>query len=725
MMYINPKFKPGLLSVLVASYLFVPQITFAQTDCVDINECINVLATNEINVQLDNGLVFSGGNFGTNNIANDILVATDGASGIHVTNDATFTGNLNTKGHDVISSNGTGILIEGDFVQSNPTNPNLGIYIQDDSTVSGAVNAIDFSGSSSSMRIDVEGTIDGNIVGNGVEGNKINFANNYGATDATFDGQSITGVDKIENHGNLTVIAQVSTIVWDANYTNKDNATMTFKVGEQSNLDDPLLLVTGQTTFGSDSQVTFSYTGSNVNDILGQNIVLLESEGGIKNGENVTVGSDTPAGSGSSLDASPLLVVDESWLGTSGPEFNGGVSDDQLIVRYAVNYDGADEFVSLVAEGGGTNNEIATANYMVNSALNEHNSTGSDASAELLALLASSGTDAEQTAQLANEITPDAEGSELRAALMVVDKMRGQVDDRTNILRNQSALGTANNGWNAWSHLLYSNGSQDSSATMNGYSLSTYGINVGFDRVFDKQRLIGASLAYARSTADINGSNNTNEVDSFQGMVYGGWFDDTYFIDGNINIGRNSNTSERTIGGATGYEGDIHAKAEYNSMQVGYQLIAGMKFDLKAVQFEPRIAYNYQWIRTADYEEHGSPASLRYDRQDYSTAQLGLGYNMFTTFKVDQGIFTPSFIVMAYKDLNSDEVFRESATLVMDPLGDSIVVEGDQVGGDMIEIKLNGHLAMENNFSLAAGVNYYQRDDYSEFVVGITTTKRF
>jgi len=698
-MSIKQKFNPSILSVLVAAYLFTPQAAFA--------------------------LTFSGGSFGTHNIASDILVEADDASGVHVAADAMFTGNINTKGKDIISTNGTGILIEGDFNQSNPTNPNLGIFIQDGSTVSGAVNAIDFSHSNSTLRIDVDGTIEGNIVGNGMEGNKINFANNYGSASAVFNGQSITGINKIENHGNLTVIAQASTIVWDANYTNKDNASMTFKVGEQSNLDDPLLLVTGETTFGVNSQVTFSYTGSNVNDILGQNIILLESEGGINKGENVTVGSDIPAGSGSSLDASPLLVVDDSWLETTGPEFNGGVSGVQLIVRYAVNYQGADEFVALVSAGGGTNNEIATANYMANFALDEHNATGSDASAELIALLTSSGTEAESTAQLADEMTPDAEGSELRAALMVVDKMRGQIDERTNILRNESALGTANNGWNAWSQLLYGQGSQDSSDTINGYTLNTYGINIGFDRVFDKQRLLGASFAYARSAADIDGSKNTNEVDSYQGMLYSGWFDDTYFIDGNINIGRNSNTSERTIGGTTGYEGDIHAKAEYSSMQLGYQLMAGMKFDLNAVQFEPRIAYNYQWIRTADYEEHGSPASLRYDRQAYSSEQIGLGYNMFNTFEVERGLFTPSFVVMAYKDLNPDEVFRESATLVMDTSGDRFVIEGDQVGGDMLEVKLNGHLAMDNNLSLSAGINYYQREDYSEFIIGFTTAKRF
>lgn len=742
-MSIQQKFKPSLLSLLVSAYLAGPALVSAAETCPVDTQCETVIITgdnaaysgNDIVVNDGNGLQYEGDTKFTKALylKKNILVTGIDANAIYVADGAVFSNNLNIEaGSDVRSTNGTAIKIDGDFEQGTATNPNKGIYIKGGSTVSGAVNAIDFSASNSTLRIDVDGTVEGNIVGNGLKGNKINFGyNGGGGFDATFDGHSITGIDKIENYGNLTVVAQSSTIVWDADYSNKkdDNkgtyATMTFKVGEQSNLDDPILLVTGTTTFDEGSQVTFSYTGSNVNDILGQNIVLLESEGGINKGENVTVGSDIPADSGSSLDASPLLVVDESWLEVTDPEFNGGVSGDQLIVRYAVNYQGADEFVALVSAGGGTNNEIATANYMVNFALDEHNATGSDASAELIALLTSSGTDAQSTAQLADEMTPDAEGSELRAALMVVDKMRGQVDERTNVLRNESALGTANDGWNAWTQLLYSDGSQDTEDGINGYSLNTYGINVGFDRVFDAQRLFGASFAYARSSADINGSKNTNDVDSYQGMIYSGWFDDTYFIDGNVNIGRNSNTSERTIGGTTGYEGNIHAKAEYSSMQIGYQLMAGMKFDLNIVQFEPRIAYNYQWIRTEDYEEQGSPASLRYDRQVYTTQQLGLGYNLFTTFELEQGLFTPSLMMMAYKDLNPNEVFRESATLVMDTSGDRFVIEGDQVGGDMFELKLNAHLAMDNNLSFAAGINYYKRDDYNEFTIGLTTAKRF
>lgn len=709
-MYINSKFKPSLLAVLVTTYLASPALLAAP------------------DTKADNGIVFENGSFGTNNLSTNIKVSADGASAVHVKSDATFKGNLNTKGNDVISTNGTGILIEGTFNQSNPSNPNLGVYIQGHSTVHGAENAIDFSKSNSSVRIDVEGIIEGNIIGNGMKGNKINFANNYGATKATFDGKKITGIGSINNLGELTIIGQDKTIFWGGDYTNNAKSSMVFKVGENSDLTNPILLVNGETTFKDNSLVTFTYTGSSINNILGQDIVLVESKGGISGGDKVTVASGNSISRAIGVpvvDSSPLLVAQNTWLEKKDPELNGGVNGDKLIVRYAVNYKGSDEFVRQVANGGGTQDEIATASYMVNYALDTHNKTGSAASAELLALMTSVGKDAQQSAELADEMTPDAEGSEVRAALLVVDKMRSQVDERTNNLRDQVALGSANNGWNAWVKGIYSQGSQSSSNSIKGYDIDTMGLHVGFDRMFNNKSLLGYSIGYADSGIKIDGSANTKDVQSMEFMIYGGWFEDNYFIDGNVNIGRNSNDTERVIGASSGYQGNTKANGEYDSTQIGYQLTAGKSFDLNYVQFEPRIAYNYQWIRTADYKESGSPASLIYDRQDYSVKQLGLGYRLYNTYTMTDGTFTPSLTFMYYNDLNSGELINEKASLVMDKSDHRFVIQGDEVGGDIIDVKFSAALETKSKTSIAADVNYYQRDDYKELILGLSAVRRF
>ncbi|MGF1726812.1 autotransporter outer membrane beta-barrel domain-containing protein [Photobacterium nomapromontoriensis] len=731
-MQIIPVSQRTTLSLIIASCFMSPVVVNA-AECPANTVCETVIKTDgdtsysggDIVVANGNGLEYQGGGkaFSSLYLKNNIQVSGQGAHAIYLDSKALFTGNLNIEGGNIVSKNDTAIKIDGNFQQGNPVNPNLGIYIKNGGLISGAEHAIDFSGSTNSMRIDVHGTIDGNIIGNNATGNKINFA--YGSgKEATFDGQKITGVDRIENHGNLTIIGQNQTIVWESDFTNKNNASMDFKVGENSDLNNPVLLVTGKTTFNDNSTVKFSYTGSNVNDLLGKDVILLESEGGITGGDKVTVGAGEGFDVAGTFDSSPLLAVDESWLEQTPPEVNGGVSGDQLIARYAINYTGGDEFVGLVSEGGAKSGDIVVADYIVNYALKQHSQTGSDASGELVALLASSGADAATTAKLADELTPDAEGSEVRAALMVVDKMRSQVDDRTNVLRNESHLGQASTGWNAWSNLIFGYGNQSNGDT-HGYDLNTYGINVGIDRVFDSEKLFGLSFAYVNSTSDIDNTSNSNDIDSLQGMVYAGWFNERYFVDGNVNIGTNTINSKRTIGASTGYEGNTSANAEYGANQLGYQLMAGMKFDLDMVKVEPRVAYNYQWLRVDDYSETGSPASLKYDRTAYSVKHFGAGFTAYNTYDIAYGQFTPLFSLMAYFDMNDDERIRESAALTMDTSTDRFVIYGDAVGGDLIEAKFNANLNMGNGLSAATGLTYYQRDDYNEAFMALSVTKRF
>lgn len=68
--------------------------------------------------------------------------------------------------------------------------------------------AIDFRDAQTAIRMDINGSIYGDILGNGVTGNKINFAYQGAAANALFDGYTISGVEKLENWGNLSIIAK-------------------------------------------------------------------------------------------------------------------------------------------------------------------------------------------------------------------------------------------------------------------------------------------------------------------------------------------------------------------------------------------------------------------------------------------------------------------------------------------------------------------------------------
>ncbi|EAQ1566555.1 autotransporter outer membrane beta-barrel domain-containing protein [Salmonella enterica] len=741
----SKKFRAKVLAVTISTILLSTAFNTAASACPPYipagSTCDAIIASDgkavtlasDLYVTEGNGLTYTGSTpFVAQYIRKNITVVGENAYAIYADGNTFFNNNINLeKGINVISENGTAIKIDGSFKQ--PAVPNIGISIKDGSTVKGKENAIDFSEAKTALRIDVNGNVYGNIIGNGLEGNKVNFAYQSGAQQGLFDGYVISGVEKIENWGNLSIIAKDKTIFWSGDFNNKKNAILNFKIGNSANLNTPLLLIEGKTVFNTGSKALFSYVGNNINDIVNKDIILIQSNGGMSG--TVEVGQ---GGVNAVSDLSPLLKQIDSWITTTDPVVNGGIQGNQLVVRYGVNYEGGDNFVNIAKQGGISEQRLQAASYIVNYALSEYNKTQSVRSGELLALLTSAGNSntgddganssvvdngSNGIARLVEQLTPNAEGSEVRAALRVVDKMRDQANNRSFYLRNQETA----TPWNFWAQTLYTHGRQGNEADIFGYQTNAYGINIGMDRRFRDEALFGVAFGYQNSHININGYGNTKDVNSYEAMAYTGWFNDRYFINGNINMGYNKNSSTRNIGSLNGYQGNTRAEADYNSLQMGYQASAGIAFDLDIVKLQPRVEYNYQWFRVEDYAESGSPASLEVDRQSYSVKHLGAGFTAFNTYDLAFGKFTPSLSLMGYRDLNDSEVITETAGLVMDQGKGKgrFTITGDSIGNDIFEAALKSSLTLKNNIILDGNLNYYKRDGYNEGYIGLSVSKYF
>ena len=111
------------------------------------------------------------------------------------------------------------------------------------------------------MRIDIDGTINGNIIGNNAQGNKINLAN--GKQDiAVFNGDQILGIGKIDNLGKLTIITRDDkSIIFGSNFSNTKNSSINFQISGNNTLNHALLYVDGTTTFQEGAKVNFTYKG--------------------------------------------------------------------------------------------------------------------------------------------------------------------------------------------------------------------------------------------------------------------------------------------------------------------------------------------------------------------------------------------------------------------------------------------------------------------------------
>lgn len=725
------KFKANTLAISIAAILL--SVSFntlavvcppeapagSSCDAFIANDGKAVSLANDLYITNGNALTYSGNTpFVAQYLRKNIIATGTDAHAIYADANTVFNNNINLeRGISIISENGTAIKIDGSFSHTAAA-PNFGIAVKDGSIVRGNGAAIDFRDAQTAIRMDINGSIYGDILGNGVTGNKINFAYQGATANALFDGYTISGVEKLENWGNLSIIAKDRTITWSGDFTNKNNASLDFKIGDEVDLASPILLVEGKTVFNTGSKALFSYVGSNINDIVNKDIILIQSNGGMSGPIDVAQNEITVVSN-----LSPLLAQTDSWVTTTDPIVNGGISGNQLVVRYGVNYEGTDNFLDLALQGGANQYQLNAANYIVSYALSQYNKTQSEASGELLALLTSAGNSSAGIASIADQITPNAEGGEVRAALRMVDKMRDQIDNRSLYLRNQSAA----TPWNFWAQTLYAHSRQSSGTYTPGYQTNGYGINVGVDRRFNDESLFGVSLGYQNANINIHSYGNEKDVDSYELMAYTGWFDDRYFFNGNVNMGYNSNSSTRNIGENTGYQGNTKATADYNSLQMGYQVKAGMTFDLDVVKLQPSVAYNYQWLRVDDYAEFGSPASLEVDRQSYSVKHLGAGLTAFNTYELGMGLLTPSLTLMGYRDLNDTEIIVKKAGLTTDQGKGKgrFIVEGDSVGNNIFEAKINSNLQLKNNLSLDGNINYYKRGDYNEGYIGLSVSKHF
>ena len=694
-----------------------PTLNFCET--VNVNDGSNAQINKDVTVSQGDGVVFNASptEYKAQAITKNITVTGNGANAIKINQGASFSSNINLNGSNVTSENGTAILVEGDFPKRG-----TGVYIRDGAIIRGKTAAIDFRTLKTGFRSDVNGEIHGDILGNNHVDTKINFAYQGGAQNALFDGYQITGVPLIENHGNLTIQGKDKTIHWEGNFMNKENSQLIFRLDDNTNTDDVILHVDGDVTFKKGSQAKLDFKGSSVENIINKDIVLISSNSAIKDEAGITV-TDANA---IAPDVSPLLEKTDSWLETTPPNISGGVTGNQLVARYGISYEGGDKFISAAERGGAGENALATTNFIIPTVLNEFNNTRSQISDEALSLLVAAGNDDDSIAALANDLTPIADGSDIQSGLIMVEDMRNNINHRYLRYDNQLPVEEREVGWNSWANLLYGYGTQSQQGEINGYNTYRTGIQIGTDYEINQESLIGVSFAYNYAKADAKQRSASKEISHFEFMPYTGWYSDTLFLNGNLNIGYYTVDSERDIGANTGWQGNTKAKGSYSAVQLGYQINAGTYFDFDFIHIKPTLTYQYQWLNIDSWEETGSALSMKTYGQRYAVNQLGGSVSFWNSYKTSYGKLTPTLNIAYYKALGGNNNINQRHSLTYFNTGGSTFdILGNSVGGDVINAELGANIDITNSLNLGTTMGYQRYDKFNEGRVGFTVSQRF
>lgn len=378
----------------------------------------------------------------------------------------------------------------------------------------------------------------------------------------------------------------------------------------------------------------------------------------------------------------------------------------------------ASGFCEQVALEGGSKTEVEFANY-VESMVGADNELGD-------LLQAASATPGGAKA-LANELLATGDGAAVLSSLNTTFLTQKVIQNRIFTMRNQDRMGNFNFGWNTWVSLVGSNTSTDNDFGVDDVDSVSAGLMIGSDKyLVDDRSYLGYSVAYVHSNSQVDRSDKEVNIDKFQFSMYAGMAFENLYIDSLFNIGRSSASSERSIGDWSGFTGVTKSEADFNLLESGFKVVAGYHYETEYVNIKPSIAYNVQWISQDDYNEEGSDASLRYDRQDYQPTFIETSLDVYKDIDTDYGIVTPRLTV-TYMDDRSNERIHENVQLALDnPNNPSFsALEGSKVGGDRMSLTSSVSLENENMWSVNALLGYETSDEMNSLFGTVNLTKRF
>lgn len=315
------------------------------------------------------------------------------------------------------------------------------------------------------------------------------------------------------------------------------------------------------------------------------------------------------------------------------------------------------------AAGGGAD---ATEVYVISRLQDQAEATDNK---ELKALLASATTD-KQAAQLAGELTPDRSGVSVYGVIQAQDLFTNAIRKRT----SDYVLGASarNSMW--VSYLSSDNNmtiSSDGANRYDGFDATSAGVAVGLEKLLSAETLVGVAFSQQQVDAESRLYNKTTKIESYQVAAYGTTSVSDWYFSGRGVLGWNAQTTQRTVGQSSGYDGNTDVTGRYNGQNLALQFDAIYPVYWKDLTVLPTLSANYTLVKVEDYQEHyireytkkgvlekssGSPAALAYDEQSYQEMNLALGLEAAYSFYFDKGVLQTRLGSSASVEVLDDEL---------------------------------------------------------------------
>ncbi|MFO1258133.1 MAG: autotransporter outer membrane beta-barrel domain-containing protein [Gammaproteobacteria bacterium] len=271
------------------------------------------------------------------------------------------------------------------------------------------------------------------------------------------------------------------------------------------------------------------------------------------------------------------------------------------------------------------------------------------------------------------------------------------------------SVGDITAAWGVWGDLFGSDFRQSKRNNIEGYDGNLWGMTFGADRLFNHDAIrVGIAGTYARTSIDHDLANNTTDIDSFQGILYGAWTDEPWRIQGMLGASYHDYEQLRNvIVGNTRFGtalGDYSSWEWLANAEVGYFQKNG------AWTVIPSVSLRYSHLDIEHYMETGAGGfNLSVQNENLNALFAGFGVKLEYDYVYKGDRIVPEAHVNAFYDFIGE---RQEANSSLFGTGAAFNSKSFYPANDSYEIGAGVNFYTGPNALLSINYDYHFKKDF-------------
>ncbi|RPI11187.1 MAG: autotransporter outer membrane beta-barrel domain-containing protein, partial [Zetaproteobacteria bacterium] len=256
---------------------------------------------------------------------------------------------------------------------------------------------------------------------------------------------------------------------------------------------------------------------------------------------------------------------------------------------------------------------------------------------------------------------------------------------------------------------------QETTPGFTGFTASTGGLTLGYDRTFGDHLTAGVSVGYSNTDVDLAENQGGGRIQGVFPSLYASYFTRTTYVEGALSYGHNRYKNDRRI-----VVGGIQrtAQSEHEGDAVGVYLGAGYAHPFGDWTVGPIAALQYVYLKEEGFQETGADSlNLTVASRGTNSLASELGVRITGTLKTSAGTPIPDLSLLWSYDFDVDD--RVLTTTYAGAPNAAFSIEGQPTARSGLLVRPGLTFVHPGGWSTVLRYNGEFREDYrSHAVVG-------